>query len=282
MAGAPATPPGEDIKDCHIHLMNPFLDQPDLLIQELDRYNISEAIIFAGPTPRGAPPVPSLVAQLVGNTALGHWITKRAVDSGWISVYPRPDNGTVLDVVRTASDRLRMLLFLNLREAPGQAELDVLGSTACAGIKVHLLFYPASLLASSLDALWQALSDLQKVALIDLGLRDWAPAEVGALANRYPGISFLLAHLPREAFTLAARLPNVYLDMSGPDITPRWLRSAIASAGNSRILFGSDAPRSAGGSIPYSLSVVRRSHLDRETRRQICSGNFDRIFPRPM
>lgn len=278
MAGEAGVPLGEDIKDCHIHLMRKFDEQPGLLIRELDTYHVSEAIIFAGPTCCGVPPMPGLLAQLVGNTALSHWAAKYAVDSRWIPAYPHPDNGRVLDAVGAAPDRLRMLLFLNLREAPSHTELDVLGTTACAGIKVHLLFHPASLLAPRLDLLWENISDLGKVVLIDLGLRDWAPAEVGALVTRYPRIRFILAHLPREIFTLAARLPNVYLDMSWPDVTVRRLSSAVRAAGASKILFGSDS--SAGGSIPYSLSVVRRACLDRETRMQIMSGNFHGVFSR--
>ena len=88
-----------------------------------------------------------------------------------------------------APDRLRMLLFLNLGEAPGQTELDLLETPACVGIKVHLLFHPTSLLGPSLGPLWDAIAGLGKAVLIDLGLRDWAPAEVGTLANRYPGMA---------------------------------------------------------------------------------------------
>jgi predicted TIM-barrel fold metal-dependent hydrolase len=128
----------------------------------------------------------------------------------------------------------------------------------------------------------------------DLTLGD--PLQVARLAAAFPTVPFIIPHfgagLFREALIAADTCRNVYLDTSSsngwirysPGLTlPQAFAAALAVAGPSRLLFGSDSsffPRgwqhatyTAQREILAGLGVAP---ADQEL---IFSGNFDRLFP---
>jgi uncharacterized protein len=130
----------------------------------------------------------------------------------------------------------------------------------------------------------------------DLTLGD--PLAVARLAAAFPTVPFIIPHfgagLLREALMAADACRNVYLDTSSSN---SWIRytpgltleavfaSALAVAGPSRLLFGSDSsffPRGwqkgTYASQRQALTALNVAAADQE---QIFSGNFERLFPPP-
>lgn len=130
----------------------------------------------------------------------------------------------------------------------------------------------------------------------DLRLGD--PLAVARLAAAFPKVPFIIPHfgagLFREALMAADTCRNIYLDTSSSN---SWIRytpgltleqvfaSALAVAGPSRLIFGSDSsffPRGWQKAIHASqrqaLDALGTSTADQEL---IFAGNFERLFPAP-
>lgn len=267
--------------DCHIHLMGRYRRRPAALVADLDRHEIARAVLFAAPTreARGIPVgTPPWLARMVGGTSVGRALTRATVDRGLVVGTDVPENDAVLDAVRRWPDRLRMLLFLDLRRTPSPDDLSLLDSPLVAGVKAHLLFQPCSLLRPDLKPVWRAIEASGKCLLVDLGLRPWAAAELGALAAAHSEARFIAPHLEPSTMTLARHLPNVYVDMAGMHIDVRRLRAAVRAAGVRKVLFGSDAPKAAGGDIGHALRTVGAAFPDPAERRRITDENFEVVF----
>ncbi len=122
------------------------------------------------------------------------------------------------------------------------------------------------------------------------------PLDLHALALRYPKLPFVVPHfgagLFREALMLCDLCPNVYLDTSssngwikyqeaGCDLTGVFQR-ALAVAGPSRLLFGSDSsffPRGWNRAIfDAQVAALTGLGLDEAAARAIFGGNLERIL----
>jgi predicted TIM-barrel fold metal-dependent hydrolase len=128
----------------------------------------------------------------------------------------------------------------------------------------------------------------------DLRLGD--PLGVARLATAFPGVPFIIPHfgagLFREALMAADQCPNIHLDTSSsngwikyaPGLTlADAFRTALAVAGPSRLLFGTDSsffPR--GWQRPIleaQKAAVASLGIQKEDEALIFGGNFDRLFP---
>ena len=122
------------------------------------------------------------------------------------------------------------------------------------------------------------------------------PAALTGLAGTYPSVPFIVPHFGagrlREALTLSETCPNVYLDTSSsngwiaetPDLTLESVfLSALAAAGASRLLFGTDSsffPR--GWQRPIyerQMEALASIGATPDDVARIRGGNFDRLFP---
>jgi len=123
------------------------------------------------------------------------------------------------------------------------------------------------------------------------------PMEVSRLALAFPTVPFIIPHfgagLFREALMAADLCPNIYFDTSS---TNKWIRytpgltlteafrTALAVAGPSRLLFGTDSsfyPRGWHRAIyEEQKAIVVGSHIGSSDAGLIFGGNFDRLFPR--
>lgn len=117
--------------------------------------------------------------------------------------------------------------------------------------------------------------------------REWSEQEIsdgvdlGRLAARHPGVSFILAHIGGGgdwAHTLPAvdDLPNVYLDLSGSGVDRGMLDEALVAVGASRLLWGCDITMETGLAKLRALDVIG---LPRTEVDLIRWGNAVRIFP---
>jgi predicted TIM-barrel fold metal-dependent hydrolase len=128
----------------------------------------------------------------------------------------------------------------------------------------------------------------------DLRLGD--PLGVARLATACPGVPFIIPHfgagLFREALMAADQCPNIHLDTSSsngwikyaPGLTlADAFKTALAVAGPSRLLFGTDSsffPR--GWQRPIleaQKAAVASLGIRNEDETLIFGGNFDRLFP---
>jgi len=106
-------------------------------------------------------------------------------------------------------------------------------------------------------------------------------AELGRLAERHPGTSFILAHIGgggdyAHTFHAVRDLPNVYLDLSGSGVDRGMLDDALAAVGPGRLLWACDVTIETGLAKLRALEVIGLSEADLALVR---AGNAARIFP---
>ena len=118
--------------------------------------------------------------------------------------------------------------------------------------------------------------------------RDWGgqeasdAVELGRLAARHPGVTFLLAHIGGGgdwAHTNPAvrDLPNVMLDLSGSGVDRGMLDEALAAVGARRLVWGADITLCTGLAKLRALDVIG---LSKDDIADIRWRNAVRMFPR--
>jgi len=129
----------------------------------------------------------------------------------------------------------------------------------------------------------------------DFDLRLGDPLSVARLATAFPGVPFIIPHfgagLFREALMAADQCPNIHLDTSSsngwikyaPGLTlADAFRTAVAVAGPSRLLFGTDSsffPRGWQRSVlKAQKAAVASLGIRAEDEALVFGGNFDRLF----
>ncbi len=105
--------------------------------------------------------------------------------------------------------------------------------------------------------------------------------ELGRLAARHPGVSFILAHIGgggdyAHTFPAVRELPNIYLDLSGSGVDRGMLDDALEAVGPARLVWGCDLTMETGLAKLRALSVIGLSLDDLELIRW---RNAVDIFP---
>ena len=117
--------------------------------------------------------------------------------------------------------------------------------------------------------------------------RDWPMqeasdgVELGRLAARHPGTTFILAHIGgggdyQHSYAAVAELPNVVLDLSGSGVDRGMLDGALAAVGPRRLLWACDVTIETGLAKLWALDHVG---LDADGLADIRWRNAVRIFP---
>ena len=127
-------------------------------------------------------------------------------------------------------------------------------------------------------------------------LRLGNPIEVANLALAFPHVPFIIPHfgagLLREALMAADTCANIHLDTSSSNSWTRYtpgltldaaFKAALAVAGASRLLFGTDSsffPRGwQKGIYETQTRIVESAGISATDTALIFGGNFDRLFP---
>jgi predicted TIM-barrel fold metal-dependent hydrolase len=122
------------------------------------------------------------------------------------------------------------------------------------------------------------------------------PLDVQALATAYPNVPFIIPHFGagffREALMTLDVCANVYLDTSSSNGWIRYIsgltladvfRTALAVAGASRLLFGTDSsffPRGwQKGVYEQQKQVIDTLGVSAADQALILGGNFARLYP---
>ena len=117
--------------------------------------------------------------------------------------------------------------------------------------------------------------------------REWPNQEIsdgvdlGRLAARHPGTTFILAHIGgggdyRHTFPAVDDLPNVYLDLSGSGVDRGMLDDALVAVGAERLIWGSDITMETGLAKLRALEVIGISD---DAMAAVRWRNAARIFP---
>ena len=145
----------------------------------------------------------------------------------------------------------------------------------CVGIKLHPANHQYSLEAYA-DRIFTFASRFRAAVLIH---PEKEPTYILPIADRYPDVTFIIAHLGGKAYVDAvefARHRNVYTDTSGiASSNNLMVEYAHSRIGADRILFGTDT-YSAGfqrGRIEFAL-------IPEADKQQILRGNALRLFAR--
>ncbi|MGQ0650319.1 MAG: amidohydrolase family protein [Gemmatimonadaceae bacterium] len=106
-------------------------------------------------------------------------------------------------------------------------------------------------------------------------------ADLGALASRNPGVSFILAHIGgggdyQHTFAAVRDVPNVYLDLSGSGVDRGMLDDALVAVGPQRLLWGADLTLCTGLAKLWALEVIG---LTRDELADVRWRNAVRLFP---
>ena len=116
--------------------------------------------------------------------------------------------------------------------------------------------------------------------------------ELARLADRHPGVAFILAHIGgggdyRHTFAAVRDVPNVLLDLSGSGVDRGMLDAAISAVGSSRLVWGSDLTMETGLAKLWALEAIGLSADDiaairwRNAARIFAPGSFPTIAPAP-
>ncbi len=135
----------------------------------------------------------------------------------------------------------------------------MLHSRKCVGIKLHPLYHKYSLKEYA-DKLFDFAEKYRSIVLIH---PDESPVQYVDIANKYPNVKFVMAHLGDAGYVDAierAEYQNIYTDTSGiASSRNNIIEYAVSRVGSEHILFGTDT-YAAGfqrGRIEYALISER-------------------------
>lgn len=238
------------IIDCHSHvgIGHEYRQTAEALLGEMDRYGVDRTVIC---------PVDRCIA----------------VDN-------REGNDTVLAAVQDYPDRFYAFATANPWYGErATAELRRAVARGAAGIKLHPALQGFVLCDDLVYPLIELAQELELPVFFHTGTPAYSqPLQLSELAQRFPGVTFIMGHMGSTDFWLdaipAALLSeNIYLDTSWslPDKVTR----AIAAVGPDRLLFGTDSPLSS-----YRLEMGCREHTDLpdEVRAKVMGGNMLRLL----
>lgn len=203
-------------------------------------------------------------------------------------------NDAMAELARGDAARIRWYATLNPNHtAHAQAELDRCVQRGAIGIKLL-----ASRRADDalLDPICEAAAERQLPVLHHIWqhrTREWPNQEIsdgrdlGRLASRHPGVSFILAHLGGGgdwAHTLEAvrDIPNVFPDLSGSGVDRGMLDTALAALGARRLLWACDLTMETGLAKLRALDAIGLNEEEmanvrwRNAARLFCAGAFPR------
>lgn len=191
-----------------------------------------------------------------------------------------PDNEYVLNQAQAFPDRLIPFVALNPWRETSAAELAVFLDRGAKGLKLHPIAHGFSL--DDHDLL-DPLLDLCAEAGVPVLAHCTAdvlcvPNSLGDLARTQPNVPFIMAHMGHMydtagAISTALRWPNIYLETSHSFF--RSIRKAAQAIGDTRMLFGTDAPHS---DADWEIEKLTLAIADSSARERIVGKNAAKIL----
>lgn len=197
------------------------------------------------------------------------------------TLYDRPDNASVANLVEAYPARFLGWIFLNPRNNPGVLdELERWRSVpGMIGIKLHPHWHDYR--TELLNPLLARAEELGLPVLIHLGFGK--RGDFRAICARFPRLTVISAHAGfpfyKDLWAHHREHPNLHVDLSSPYIDEALARAAVAAMGPERCLYGTDAPygfHDAGGSYDYGeiKRWVERLPVSSAKREAVFAENF--------
>ncbi len=195
---------------------------PEALVQRAGKTNIELTIVS---------PMTALMPRLHGDAVKGNSESAQVV-------------GTV--------EGLRYWVVVNPLAPPSYEQAtEMLGNPKCVGIKIHPEEHGYKI-GEHGRKLFEFASEQRAVMLTHSGEQNSLPADYVQLANDFPDVTLILAHLGcgwdddpshQVRAVQATKRGNVYVDTSSAqNILPHLIEWAVAEIGSDRLLFGTDSP----------------------------------------
>jgi predicted TIM-barrel fold metal-dependent hydrolase len=233
-------------------------------------------------------PTERLLAQLDSCGIDAAWVIAHAW-AGWTIEQYRQEHDVIAAEIAAHPRRLFGICWADpLLGEPMVAELDrALGQLGYRGIKLHPVYQRFVFDAPVVDPIIEvaAAHGVPVTAHLDLRVPGCEPWRMVRLAERYPRVEFVMAHMGRDVRALqdlsfahaVADVPNVHLEGSSTATDAYGTFQGPAEVlGADRVLFASDA----GAFHHPAVNLLKLDLLDlpRPTRAQISGGNALRLL----
>jgi predicted TIM-barrel fold metal-dependent hydrolase len=199
-----------------------------------------------GPLPASWPLSARTLGETLGQIGIAHLVFShfdalRATTPGDLGAAHR----NTAAIVKAEAKRLSAHLVLHpWFPAETRAQLDALSpGETYVGAKVHGELHDVRAASPRLSPLLARAEELGLSVLLHVHPADTMD-DIDRLAGRYQRLNFILAHLwpkPEGAAALFAAHPNLYTDTSLSSGLPGAVERMVATVGEDRVVFGSDA-----------------------------------------
>jgi predicted TIM-barrel fold metal-dependent hydrolase len=182
-----------------------------------------------------------------------------------------------------ADIRFWAVLDPRIRETYAQVE-SLLAHPRCRGIKIHPTCHDFPIREYG-DDVFAFAADHGTIIMTHTGDANCFPEAFIPFANRYSGVSLILAHMgyssdgnfSRQVYALKqARAGNVYVDTSSAmSMLGGLVEWAVSQVGSGNLLFGTDTPLY---SVASQKARIEYANLDEPARQAILFDNASRLL----
>jgi uncharacterized protein len=192
------------------------------------------------------------------------------------------------DIVKEACDRSGGRLVPIATVHPDFGEESIRELERCAddlgmrGLKLHPWLQGFSLACAAMDDLAVECGKRGVPVIFHDGTPCYSmPEQVGGLALRFPGTTFVLGHgglleLWRSALAFAKRCPNLFITLCGQHRAG--IRAIVEEVDENRILWGTDYGFGWADTIGYRKGIVETVEMTSEKRANIMGENAARLL----
>ena len=198
---------------------------------------------------------------------------------------PQTGIGQDLEIARRYPDRFKLYHIVSSQTVQPEADLDRIeaNKSSYVGFKFLSDYYQVPLSDQRHQPYWEYANENRLLVLAHTwgGSAFDGPGEVEKILDRYPDLIFVAGHSFHgdwdSAVRLAARYPNLYLEMTAVLDDRGALDLLVDKLGSERILFGVDMPWFA---YTHGIGAVLSAGMTDEDRCNIFYRNGKRLLSR--
>ncbi len=271
------------IIDGHAHFAGEFFDADDI-VRIMDEAGADRVVLCPGPIPTARRYwVPELVRifKKRGLRTAGNRLIRPAAALGRRRIDFEAENARVAEAVRHHPGRIAQALWVDPSQLVTTSELAARHEAwGFRALKFHQCFQKFRWGAPGMHELAAFAAERGLPMFIHLyAMRD--ARDLIKLAAAHRRTAFVVGHLlGLSVFEQAGRaaVPNVYFDISPPNLTSAWLaRRAIAAFGADHVLMGSDTPYGKDN-LKKIIERVRGFDLPDADKQLILGRNALRLY----
>lgn len=207
------------------------------------------------------------------------WWRKQTRGPQRFSIITNPANASVADAIARYPDRLAGWIFVNPARPEALAEIERWrNGPGMIGIKIHPFWHQFPMVQA--ESVARRARELNLPLLVHLGFEPYQ--NYRWLAERYPGLKLILAHLGipyyADAWLAFGKYPGVYFDIASTyHVDQRLIRLAVKTLGADKILFGTDRPYAHANAAECIKSWVENLALSDGEQEKIFHSNIRKI-----